>query len=118
MTEQPQDCPIAYRDAWLSAKEDMINDEEYVRNHLEDVYFEGSIFNNSGDIVHQGWGIADGKTEVEAWAAAKVFVDKRKDEIADVEDEIHFIEDYDSPRAERILAREQAALAKLRKGFK
>lgn len=127
MTDQRQDCPIAYRDAWLSAKEDMLNDEEYVRNHLEDVYFEGSIFNNSGDIVHQGWGIADGKTEAEAWAAAKVFVDKREHEIKDVKEEISWIREsihqaeelgINSSVWQRILAREQVVLAKLRKGFK
>ena len=126
MTDQRQDCPIVYRDVWLLAEDDVMKDEEYVREYLEDVYFEGAILSAAGDIVHCGWSIADGKTEAEAWANAKEFVDKRKDEIKDVQDEIswlresiHQAEEFgiDSSVWKRILAREQIVLDKFRKGF-
>jgi hypothetical protein len=72
-------------------------------------------------------------TEAEAWAAAKAFTVEREKQIAEVEEEIEYVEfrmrDIEENGGkiyvecayrtlERIFAREQAALAELKRGMK
>jgi hypothetical protein len=56
-----------------------------------------------------------------SWHAAYLFTKRREAEIADVEEEIGFLGGpycLECPSVERILAREQAALAGLKRGWK
>jgi hypothetical protein len=55
------------------------------------------------------------------WRAAYLFTKKREEEIADLEVDIEWLEDQNSfevPQLKRILAREQASLAELKRGMK
>ena len=66
-------------------------------------------------------------TEAEAWSAARAFTENREREIAEVEEEIALIANLGSHVKQeafavdirkRILSREQAVLAELRRGMK
>jgi len=58
-------------------------------------------------------------SESEAWAAARVFTEARLEEIRQVEEEIEYLEDFAFGQPwKRILFREQAALAELKRGLK
>jgi len=111
-----------------------MTDEEYVRSRLEDVYWDKRFYNNQGDVVHLGWSICAAETEEEGWKLAVAWTRTREEEIRLVEEEIAELhEEFDWSHPEnnytheatltyaifqRILAREQAALAELRRGMK
>jgi len=107
----------------------MSEDEKFVREHFDGVWLRGA--RKSGCWVQ--WGEASlGRlvfSEAEAWSAAAAFTRQRLEEIRQVEEEIENIrssseglqengEYYRMRVFDRILAREQAALAELKRGMK
>lgn len=110
-----------------------MTDEEYVRSKWEAVEVEQDCY---ADWYYSLGGIYDStqhfSTEEETWSAAAEFTRQREEEIRRVEEEIEGANDsvrwfsqgdgYDDKRwtevHRRILAREQQALADLKRGWK
>lgn len=72
--------------------------------------------------VYFGHDYVHGTTEAQAWSAARKYTEERQEEIRLVEEEIEMLENEDRhddyPPYLRILAREEAALAELKKGLR
>jgi hypothetical protein len=122
---------------WREGK--MTEDEKYVREHWEDPWLADSWDKQHWGVVlitaalavwsKQQNSVAEFKTPEQAWSAAAEFTRDLKQQIRDVEEEIRVANgcisawsgsnDYGGlAPMKRILAREQAALADLKRGLR
>lgn len=100
--------------------------EAYVRERWERVHLWLPRHNDDGYLLQVSDMGMGGKTKDEAIAAAYAFTINREREIAEVEEEIRFIDSFAvtafTPQNEaarkRILKSREAALAELKKGFR
>lgn len=108
-----------------------IENEEYVRSRWDPNLFNGGLYFYEGArSYHLRLGSKrfeyTQKTKAECWSAAYAFTLEREEQIRQVEEEIALMEFIvqaqdefnDIVAAKRILAREQAALAELKKGMR
>lgn len=109
-----------------------MTDEEYVRSKWEKVdsretYVAGHGYCVSLPVLwHEAMTTGYFKTEAEAWSASRTFTEQREREIAEVDEEIAFLDDekrvwpkhYNCDAPKRTLSRLQSIRAELTKGMK